>query len=65
MPPVLHSYIARSLFATRLFNVTITNVPGPQVPLYAFGSPDAGDLAARCRSRPRTPIGLAVFSYDG
>ena len=38
MPPVLHSYIARSLFATRLFNVTITNVPGPQVPLYAFGS---------------------------
>ena len=46
MPPVLHSFVARSLFATRLFNVTVTNVPGPQVPLYYFGSQDPGDLAA-------------------
>ena len=38
MPPVLHSFVARSLFATRLFNVTVTNVPGPQTPLYYFGS---------------------------
>ena len=38
MPPVLHSFVARSLFATRLFNVTVTNVPGPQAPLYYFGS---------------------------
>ena len=45
MPPVLHSFVARSLFATRLFNVTVTNVPGPQVPLYYFGVADRGDLA--------------------
>jgi WS/DGAT/MGAT family acyltransferase len=64
MPPVLHSFVARSLFATRLFNVTITNVPGPQQPLYCFG--------ARVREIwPLVPIaaehavGLAVFSYDG
>ena len=38
-PPVLHATIARALYATRLFNVTITNVPGPQQTLYAFGAP--------------------------
>ena len=63
-PPVLHSFLARSLFASRLFNITITNVPGPQEPLYSFGSrmlevwpivPLAADHA----------VGLAVFSYDG
>ncbi|MBV9336909.1 MAG: wax ester/triacylglycerol synthase family O-acyltransferase, partial [Solirubrobacterales bacterium] len=37
-PPVVHAALARSLYATRLFNVTITNVPGPQIPLYAFGA---------------------------
>jgi diacylglycerol O-acyltransferase / wax synthase len=63
-PPVLHSLIARSLFASRLFNLTITNVPGPQRPLYAFGArleevlplvPLAADHA----------VGIAVVSYDG
>ena len=63
-PPVIHTFLARSLFATRLFNVTITNVPGPQMPLYALGSrmravwplvPLAADHA----------LGVAVFSYDG
>lgn len=63
-PPVLHSMLAQSLYATRLFNVTITNVPGPQQPLYAFGS--------RLRAAwPLVPLaaehalGIAVFSYDG
>ena len=28
-PPALHATLARSLYATRLFNVTVTNVPGP------------------------------------
>ena len=63
-PPVLHSFLARSLFATRLFNVTVTNVPGPQIPLYAFG--------AQMRSvLPLVPLatehclGIAVVSYNG
>ena len=63
-PPVLHSFLARSMYATRLFNLTITNVPGPQQPLYALG----------CRMREVWPIvplaaehaiALAVMSYDG
>jgi diacylglycerol O-acyltransferase / wax synthase len=64
MPPVLHSFVARSLFATRLFNVTVTNVPGPQVPLYYFGSKieEIWPLVPIAASHA---IGLAVFSYDG
>jgi hypothetical protein len=63
-PPAIHTYVARSLFATRLFNVTITNVPGPQIPLYVLGSrleaiwPLVPLAAAHA-------VGLAVVSYDG
>lgn len=63
-PPVVHSFLARSLFASRLFNVTVTNVPGPQITLGAFGS--------RLREVwPLVPLaadhslGVAVVSYDG
>ena len=64
MPPVLHSFLAQALFATRLFNVTITNVPGPQMTLYAFGSPmrrvfGLVPLAAE------HAIAIAILSYDG
>ncbi len=38
-PPALHSVVAQSLFARRLFNVTVTNVPGSPTTLYAFGAP--------------------------
>ena len=37
-PPVLHAGLARWLYARRLFNITIANVPGPSRPLYAFGA---------------------------
>ena len=63
-PPVVHSTIARALYATRLFNVTITNVPGPQQTLYAFGAPLR-------EVRPLVPlaaehaVGVAIVSYDG
>jgi diacylglycerol O-acyltransferase / wax synthase len=63
-PPVIHTFLARSLFATRLFNVTITNVPGPQAPLYAFGSRliDVWPLVPLAAEHA---VALAVFSYDG
>jgi diacylglycerol O-acyltransferase / wax synthase len=63
-PPVLHATLVRALYATRLFNLTITNVPGAQQTLYAFG--------ARLREvHPLVPlfaghaIGVAAMSYDG
>ncbi len=63
-PPVLHAFVARLSFAPRLFNVTITNVPGPQTQLYAFGAPV-------CSVVPLVPIfarhsvGIAAVSYNG
>jgi diacylglycerol O-acyltransferase len=63
-PPLLHSFAARSAFGTRMFNVTVTNVPGPQVPLYAMG-------ARLRRIVPLVPlaaehaVAIAALSYDG
>jgi diacylglycerol O-acyltransferase / wax synthase len=63
-PPVLHALLVRTRYLDRLFNVTITNVPGSRVPLYAFG--------AQLREvHPIVPlaadhsVGIAVFSYTG
>lgn len=63
-PPLIHSVVARLAFTPRLFNLTITNVPGPQATLYALGAPMR-------RVVPLVPIfsghavGVAVVSYDG
>ena len=48
----------------RFFNLTVTNVPGPQFPLYLLGRPLA-------RLYPLVPIvenaalGIAIMSYNG
>jgi WS/DGAT/MGAT family acyltransferase len=64
MPPILHSFLARSMYATRLFNLTITNVPGPQLPLYYFGS-KVQEIWPLVPIAAEHAVGLAVFSYDG
>jgi hypothetical protein len=63
-PPVLHSLFTRSALATRLFNVTVTNVPGPQVPLYALGArmEEVWPLVPLAAAHT---VGVAVVSYDG
>jgi diacylglycerol O-acyltransferase / wax synthase len=64
LPPVVHGVIAETLYSTRLCNLTITNVPGPQFQLYALGS-------RLRRIVPLVPlfkdhaIGIAIISYDG
>jgi hypothetical protein len=63
-PPVIHGLVARLAFTPRLFNLTITNVPGPSTTLYSLG-------AAMRRVVPLVPIfsghavGVAAVSYDG
>jgi hypothetical protein len=63
-PPVLHALAVRTMSSPRLFNLTITNVPGSPSTLYAFGAPMRDVL-------PLVPIfaghalGVAVTSYDG
>lgn len=63
-PPILHSMVARSLYATRLFNLTITNVPGPQIPLYSFGAKMLSVWPIVPLASDHT-LGIAIFSYDG
>jgi hypothetical protein len=63
-PPVLHAALARSLYATRLFNVTITNVPGPQIPLYAHGA-QLREVYPIVPLAAAHSIGIAIFSYNG
>jgi diacylglycerol O-acyltransferase / wax synthase len=63
-PPVLHSVFARSVFGTRLFNLTVTNVPGPQMPLYAFGA-RMEEVLPLVPLAAGHAVGVAVVSYDG
>ena len=63
-PPVVHATLARSLYATRLFNVTITNVPGPRIPLYAFGA-QLREVHPVVPLAAEHSVGIAIFSYNG
>ena len=65
-PPTIHSLGARvaSSFTSRLFNLVVTNVPGPQFPLYAAG-------ARMLEMYPVVPlakgqaVAIGLTSYDG
>ena len=50
-PPTILAQASRLNFSTRLFNLIVTNVPGPQFPLYVLGremlEADPGRLPAR------------------
>jgi diacylglycerol O-acyltransferase len=63
-PPVLHVTLARSLFARRLFNLTITNVPGSPLRLYALGAPMV-DIVPIVPLAAEHALGIAVISYAG
>jgi WS/DGAT/MGAT family acyltransferase len=63
-PPAIHASIARALYATRLFNVTVTNVPGPQTTLYAFGA-RLREIIPLVPLAAEHALGVAIFSYDG
>ena len=63
-PPTILSQAARIQAVQRLFNLTVTNVPGPQFPLYLLGR-------QLSRLYPLVPIvenaalGIAIMSYNG
>jgi diacylglycerol O-acyltransferase len=62
--PTILSQAARLQQRQRSFNVVVTNVPGPQVPLYLLGR----RLRALYPVLPlaeRQALGIAVTSYDG
>ncbi|MFC4950223.1 WS/DGAT/MGAT family O-acyltransferase [Pseudonocardia sp. GCM10023141] len=66
VPPVVHSLGARlaSQYSSQLYNVLVTNVPGPPRPLYAMG-------ARMADMYPVVPLGggqavaIGITAYDG
>ncbi|HVP02079.1 MAG TPA: wax ester/triacylglycerol synthase family O-acyltransferase [Solirubrobacteraceae bacterium] len=63
-PPMLHAGLARMLYASRLFNVTITNVPGPAQRVSSFGAPMT-DIVPIVPLAADHAVGIAVISYVG
>ena len=65
-PPTLHALGARvaNAFSSRLFNVLVTNVPGPQVPLYAAGAKMVEMFPVVPLARNQS-LSIGVTSYDG
>jgi WS/DGAT/MGAT family acyltransferase len=65
-PPTLHALGARvgSTMSSRVYNLVITNVPGPQRPLYAAGSRMLAAYPCVPLTRNQA-LSMGLISYDG
>jgi diacylglycerol O-acyltransferase len=63
-PPTLLAQAARVNFSTRLFNLVVTNVPGPQIPLYVLGR-ELEDIFPVGFLPPNQALFIAIMSYNG
>jgi len=63
-PPTLLAQSARVNFSTRLFNLVVTNVPGPQMPLYVLGR-ELEDIFPVGFLPPEQALFVAIMSYNG
>ena len=66
-PPTLHALGARLAgdLSRRVSNIVVTNVPGPQTPLYVAGAATAGRLPGRCRWSKGMAVTIGLTSYNG
>jgi len=63
-PPTIMSQAARAQARQRFFNLVVTNVPGPQFPLYLAGRRLSG-LYPVVPLAQKQALGIAIMSYDG
>jgi WS/DGAT/MGAT family acyltransferase len=63
-PPNIMSQASRVIARQRMFNLVVTNVPGPQFPLYLMGRKLEG-LFPMVPLAPNQALGIAIMSYDG
>ena len=65
-PPTLHALGARAIsgLSQRVWNTVVTNVPGPQFPLYAGGCRMLADYPVVPLARNQV-VSFGVTSYDG
>jgi hypothetical protein len=63
-PPTILAEASRLNFSTRLFNLLVTNIPGPQVPLYVLGR-QLEDLFPLAFLPKNHALAVAIMSYNG
>jgi WS/DGAT/MGAT family acyltransferase len=63
-PPTLLAQASRINFSTRLFNMIVTNVPGPQLPLYVLGR-ELQDVYPVAFLPENHALAIAIMSYNG
>jgi WS/DGAT/MGAT family acyltransferase len=63
-PPTLLAQASRINFSTRLFNLIVTNVPGPQIPLYVLGR-ELQDIFPVAFLPENHALAIAIMSYNG
>jgi WS/DGAT/MGAT family acyltransferase len=63
-PPTILAQASRLNFSTRLFNVIVTNVPGPQFPLYVRGR-ELEDVFPVAFLPANHALAVAIMSYNG
>jgi WS/DGAT/MGAT family acyltransferase len=63
-PPTILAQASRLNFSTRLFNLIVTNIPGPQLPLYVLGR-RLRDLFPIAFLPEHHALAVAIMSYDG
>jgi WS/DGAT/MGAT family acyltransferase len=63
-PPTLLAQASRLNFSTRLFNLIVTNVPGPQFPLYLLGR-ELQELMPVAFLPQNHALAIAIMSYNG
>jgi len=63
-PPTILAQASRLNFSTRLFNLIVTNVPGPQFPLYVLGREMLAAYPVAFLPE-RHALAIAIMSYNG
>lgn len=63
-PPTILSQASRLVARQRAYNLVVTNVPGPQFPLYSLGR-EMKEVYPVVPLSDNTTIGIALLSYNG
>jgi len=63
-PPTILAQSSRMNFSTRFYNLLVTNIPGPQFPLYVLGRELEGMYPVAFLAGDRA-LAIAIMSYNG
>jgi WS/DGAT/MGAT family acyltransferase len=63
-PPTILAQASRLNFSARAYNLLVTNVPGPQFPLYLIGR-EMEELTPVPFLAPERALAVAIMSYNG